>query len=50
MSSVSPGNPADGLASEGGQVHNWLQKGLGVRWHAWQTQRAFSWGPGGGPR
>lgn len=29
MSSVSPGNPADGLTLEVGQAHNWLQRGLG---------------------
>lgn len=28
MSSVSPGNPADGLTPERGQMRDWLQRGL----------------------
>lgn len=44
MSSVSPGNLADGLAPEEGWVCDWLQRGLGGSWHSRQTQQTFFWG------
>lgn len=34
MSSFPPGNPADGLAPEAGQAHDWLLRGPGVSWHS----------------
>lgn len=45
MSSVSPGNPADGLTPERGQMCDWLQRGLGDIWHFGQTHWAFSMAP-----
>lgn len=44
MSSVSPGNPADGLAPEARQVRDWLQRGPRGSWRSGQSQRAFSRG------